>query len=300
MKYLALALLALAFIVFVMYITSVRIAKELILNERSPEVLSKGKNPSEKRFKIQSPHGYSISCVFLPVGDGMSMSEKIVLILHQFGSNKESAVKYSEIFKSLGYSVVIPDMRSHGETGGEYSSMGFFEKDDIGAVIRWAKDCYGQDVFYGLFGLADGGTAALMYAETDKNVKFVITDSAFGNLHQLYKDLFKSRYRIKPFPLLNLTEFSIKFLAGFSPKEVVPISFFKKNSSTWDVPLMLIHGDCDKTVSPQQSIDLYNAKEYGVKTLYLIPDCDHLKGFENNSDVYTAKIHEFIENTIDF
>ena len=63
---------------------------------------------------------------------------------------------------------------------------------------------------------------------------------------------------------------------------------------------MLIHGDCDKTVSPQQSIDLYNAKEYGVKTLYLIPDCDHLKGFENNSDVYTAKIHEFIENTIDF
>lgn len=298
MKYLVLAVIALIFICCIIYITSLRIAKELVLPKKKTEIISKCKYSNEKRFKIQSTYGYPISCVFIPVGDGMSMNEKIVIILHQFGSNKEEAVKYASIFISIGFSVLVPDMRAHGETGGEYSSMGFFEKDDIASIIRWIKDCYGQDVFYGIFGLSDGGTAALMYAETDKNVKFVITDSSFGNLHLLYKNLFKDRYRIKPFPLLNFTEAVIKSLAGFSPKKVSPVSFFKNNGSGFDVPVMFIHGDCDKTVSPQQSIDLYNSKEYGVKTLYLIPGCDHLQGFADNPSVYSSKIHEFIENNV--
>lgn len=300
MKYLLIAFAALVFMAFMLYITAVRIAKELVQNKNRSKLTPKTTSPSEKRFKIQSPHGYSVSCLFIPVGDGMSMNEKIVFILHQFGSNKEEAVKYSEIFRALGFSVIIPDMRSHGETGGEYSSMGFFEKDDIGAVIRWAKDCYGQDLFYGIFGLADGGTAALIYAQTDKNVKFVITDSSFGDLHQLYKNLFSSRYKIKPFPMLNFTELAIRLMAGFSPKSVSPVSFFKNDKSNRDIPIMLIHGDCDRTVSPKLSIDIYNAKDYGVKTLYLIPDSDHLNGFDDNPEVYTSKIHEFIDNTIDF
>lgn len=297
MKYILLAFASVVFIVVMICLSARKIASELVVpvkKQGSP----KRKFPNEKRFKIQSPNGYPLSCLFIPAGDGMSMSERIVLILHQFGSDKDEASKYADIFTALGYSVLIPDMRAHGESGGEYVSMGFYEKKDIEAIIRWLKDCYGRDVFYGLFGLADGGCTALLYAETDPNVKFVITDSSFGDLKKLYKEIFGSRYKVKPFPLLNFTEIFIKRIAGFSVKDVKPIKYFSSKNYTHDFPLMLIHGDCDKQVPPQLSVDLYNAKEEGVKTLYLAPDCGHLEAFDKNKEVYTEKIHTFINENI--
>ena len=91
---------------------------------------------------------------------------------------------------------------------------------------------------------------------------------------------------------------AIIFIAGFSVKKVKPIRFFNVKNQSHDFPLMLIHGDCDKTIPPQLSIDLYNAKEVGAKTLYLAPDCDHLEAFNKNREVYTQKIHTFIKENI--
>ena len=43
---------------------------------------------------------------------------------------------------------------------------------------------------------------------------------------------------------------------------------------------------------------LYNAKEVGIKTLYLVPECGHLEAFSSNREVYTQKIHTFIKENI--
>lgn len=297
MKYILLALASVLFIAVMLCLSARRIAKELVIPPKKTGGAKK-KFPHEKRFKIQSPNGYPISCLFIPADDGMSMSEKIVLILHQFGSDKDEASAYSDIFTSIGYSVLIPDMRAHGESGGETSSFGFYEKTDIEAIIRWLKDCYGRGVFYGLFGLADSGCTALLCAESDPDVKFVITDSTFGDLEKFYKWIFRNKYKVKPFPLLNVAGIFIKNIAGFSVKEVKPIKYFSSKNYTHDFPLMLIHGDCDRQIFPQFSVDIYNAKEEGVKTLYLAPDCGHLEAYGKNPEVYTEKIHTFINENI--
>ncbi len=297
MKYILIAAASVVFIVIMICLSARKIAVELVVPTKK-EGSPKRKFPHEKRFKIQSSNGYSISCLFIPADDGMSMSGKIVLVLHQFGSDKDEASKYSDIFTSLGYSVLIPDMRAHGDSGGESSSMGFHEKKDIESVVRWLKDCYGRDVFYGLFGLSDGGCTALMYAASDPSVKFVITDSSFGDIRPLYKHIFCSRYKVKSFPLLNFTEMFIKKIAGFSAKDIRPIKFFDVKNQTHDFPLMLIHGDSDKKVPPSLSVDLYNAKEVGIKTLYLVPDCGHLEAYDRDSELYTEKIHTFINENI--
>lgn len=297
MIYILIAVLSVVFIFLILCFSAWRISLELVVPPEKKDGL-KNKFPHEKRFKIQSPNGYPISCLFIPTGDGMSMTEKIVIILHQFGSDKNEASKYADIFTSLGFSVLIPDMRAHGESGGDTSSMGFYEKKDVEAIVRWLKDCYGRDVFYGIFGLADGGCTALMYASEDQGVRFVIADSSFGDLKKLYKYTFKNRYKVKPFPLLNFTSLFIKKRAGFLVKDVRPISFFSQKNSTHDFPLMLIHGDCDKQVPPNLSVDIYNMKNEGVKTLYLAPGCGHLEAFDKENSVYTEKIHNFIKENI--
>ncbi len=297
MKYILFSVVAVIFIVAVICLSARKIAKDLVFpSGKDPG--DKLKFPHEKRFRIQSSNGYSISCLFVPAGDGMSMSEKIVFILHPFDSCKEDVSEYSEIFTSLGYSVLLCDMRAHGESGGESSSMGYYERKDIESVVRWLKDCYGQDVFYGFYGLAHGGCSALCYAATDPDVKFVITDSSFGDLKAFYKWIFLNKYKVRPFPLMNLTELFIKKISGFRVKDISPISFFNEKNQTHDFPLMLIHGDSDRIIPPQFSVDLYNAKEVGIKTLYLVPECGHLEAFSSNREVYTQKIHTFIKENI--
>ena len=164
MKYIVLAVLSLVFIIAAYLLTARRIARELVIPEKKERGFSKPQHPHEKRFTIPSPDGYNITCVFIPVGDGTSIYSNVVILAHSFGSCKEDMYPYAEIFTALGYSVLIPDMRAHGESGGSASTMGYREQDDLSAIIRWLKDCYGHGVSYGLFGVADGGTAALLCA----------------------------------------------------------------------------------------------------------------------------------------
>ena len=300
MKYIVLAVLSLVFIIAAYILTARKIARELVIPEKKERGFSNPQYPHEKKFTIASPDGYNLTCVFLPVGDGTSIYANVAILVHGFGSCKEDMYPYAEIFTSLGYSVLIPDMRAHGESGGTASTMGYREQHDLSAIIRWLKDCYGHGVSYGLFGVADGGTAALLCAKNNPDVKFVITDSAISNVHELYKHIFKAHYKIKTFPMLNIAELFIKAIAGFKPKRVNTDSVFASETFTKDIPLFLIHGDSDKKVPPQMSVDIYNSKEYGLKTLYLSPDSGHREGFEVNREDYIKKIQTFLtENTED-
>ena len=92
----------------------------------------------------------------------------------------------------------------------------------------------------------------------------------------------------------------IKAIADFKPKRVTTDSVFAPETFTKDIPLFLIHGDCDKKVPPQMSVDIYNSKEYGLKTLYLAPESGHKEAFFKNREDYIEKIQTFItENTED-
>src|SRR3954469_8727640 len=62
-------------------------------------------------------------------------SNKTALLLHGYADAKVGALAWAPLFHELGYNLLMPDLRGHGESGGTISSGGFWERHDIGQII---------------------------------------------------------------------------------------------------------------------------------------------------------------------
>lgn len=51
-------------------------------------------------------------------------------------NNKNTMAPYAALFHHLGYSVLMPDARSHGQSQGQYIGYGWVEKADIKSGLR--------------------------------------------------------------------------------------------------------------------------------------------------------------------
>src|SRR5882672_1863651 len=62
-------------------------------------------------------------------------SDKTALLLHGYADAKVGALAWAPLFHELGYNLLIPDLRAHGESGGKISRGGNWERHDISQVI---------------------------------------------------------------------------------------------------------------------------------------------------------------------
>ncbi len=69
-----------------------------------------------------------------PVSNGQS-----VIILHGVTANRISSTGFAEMFLSKGYSVLVPDSREHGESGGRIATYGILERYDVRQWVQWMR-----------------------------------------------------------------------------------------------------------------------------------------------------------------
>jgi hypothetical protein len=58
-----------------------------------------------------------------------------VIVLYGIGDSRVGSVRFSPMFLEKGYTVLVPDSRAHGASGGEFVTYGLLERHD---VISWA------------------------------------------------------------------------------------------------------------------------------------------------------------------
>ena len=72
-----------------------------------------------------------------------------VVILHGIGDSRVGTQGFAPMFLDEGYSVLLPDSRAHGASGGEVVTYGLLEKHDVIAWAVWMKNA-GCQKLYGL------------------------------------------------------------------------------------------------------------------------------------------------------
>ena len=72
---------------------------------------------------------------------------------------------FAELFLSHGFTVLIPDSRAHGESGGDFSTYGLKESDD---VHRWFDWLVIQQHSKCIFGMGESMGAAILLQALEK------------------------------------------------------------------------------------------------------------------------------------
>ena len=235
---------------------------------------------------VRSPHGYDIAAVYHPV-EG---SKRTVVLTHGIYFSRFGGVKYAPLFYKRGFNVLVYDLRNHGHSGGKNTSYGYYEKDDLKALVDWAFTRLGPGGIVGTMGESLGAATSLQHAAIDPRIAFVVSDSAFSDVSELVAYRLYEDYHLPRFPMVPLGNLFTRLVAGWWFRQASPI----RCVGQIETPIYFIHGLNDTFILPKMGEELYQAKQHGIRKLYLAPNAGHVEAMQKNPAEYDAKLGEFL------
>lgn len=244
----------------------------------------------KENFKLISEEGYNLTGQLIknPIP-----SKKYIVFCHGYGFNRIGSVKYVDIFLKEGFNVVLYDHRNSGESEGEYTTMGYFEKEDLKKVIDYMYNRFGKDIIVGTHGESMGAATVILHCAEDKRVKFVIADCPYSDLRKQLAYRLKIEHKLPQFPFLNVASIFSKKRAGFFFGQISPIRVIEAHNGLADIPIFFIHGDADAYIPVAMTEQMYKVKK-GYKKLYLAKGADHAISVCVDREKYTNEVHEFL------
>nr|CCC48334.1 conserved hypothetical protein [Trypanosoma vivax Y486] len=155
-----------------------------------------------------------------------------------------------------GFSLFSFDASGSGLSDGEYISLGFYERQDLAAVVEYLsaqKDVDG----IALWGRSMGAVTSIMYAAKDDSIKCIVCDSPFSTLRLVIRDLVK-RYAWRRIPskfvdgIVDRLRERIARRAAFDIDDLDTLKY----ASECVVPAFIFHGREDDFVVPAHSISV--------------------------------------------
>lgn len=222
-------------------------------------------------------------------------TSKWVVIAHGYGEEGKLMSINALHFYSLGYNVLIPDLRGSGKSEGDYIGMGWYDRLDICDWIdRIVDDDPNSKI--ALFGISMGGSTILMSSGEDlpSNVKCIISDCAYTSAYDVFGYELNTYLNTPSFPVVDFTNLVTILRAGYALKDASAIEQVKKSKT----PTLFIHGDSDKIVPSYMMDELYNAATCEKEKL-LVKDGEHAGSDLADFNAYWDSIKSFLKKHID-
>ena len=216
---------------------------------------------------------------------------KYAILFHGYTGASWQMAPYAKMFYDMGYSVITPDARAHGESEGNYIGMGWLERPD---VLSWINSVTGTDpdAEIVLHGVSMGGATVMMAAGEDlpDNVKCIVEDCGYSSVWDEFRLQLKNVFGLPAFPLLNVASLVCQIRAGYSFTEASSVKQLQKAT----VPMLFIHGDAD-TFVPFSMLDVvFEACTSAEKEKLVVHDAAHGAAADTDPELYWDTVTTFV------
>lgn len=201
-----------------------------------------------------------------------------VVLLHGITDNREGVAGYGKLFLDHGYAILLPDARRHGESGGDLATYGIKESEDVHRWVDWiyARDLSPAQCVYG-FGESYGAALILQSLAVESRYCAVVTESPFSTAREMSYERVSGPLHLQPWfgrtlglPVIASAVLYARVHYGVDLLQPNPLDTVKHSH----VPVLLIHGDHDHSISPRHSMILAQAAPSHVQ-LWLVPGAGH-------------------------
>ncbi|MDP8983277.1 MAG: alpha/beta fold hydrolase [Acidobacteriota bacterium] len=181
-----------------------------------------------------------------------------VILLHGASDTRRGALGPAQFLLRRGYTVLAPDGRGHGTSGGELVTYGLLEAGD---VRRWSDWLAGRPGITRLFGIGESLGAAVLLSSLkgESRLQAVVAECPYSSFHAVAYDRLGGPFhihgiaaRLTLWPIVEPAFLHARLRYGLnlwdaSPRDAVAAS---------RVPILLIHGTADTNILPWHSREL--------------------------------------------
>jgi uncharacterized protein len=198
-----------------------------------------------------------------------------VILLHGVANNRVGMTGYARLLLAHGFTLLMPDARAHGASGGAFTTYGLIERDDI---RQWVDSLEARDHPRCIFGLGESMGAAQLLQSLGSGVHFcaVAAESSFANFREIAYDRMGQPFGIGPWfgrtllrPLVEFAFLRARWKYGLDMNQVSPEDAVAATS----IPVLLIHGQEDSNIPVSHSRRIHARNQR--TQLWEVPDAIH-------------------------
>jgi alpha-beta hydrolase superfamily lysophospholipase len=217
-------------------------------------------------------------------------SNACVILIHGYSVNKSFLENEAAMFKQWGYTVLLLDLRGHGRSGGNATTFGVKETDELQKACQFAEQKGSSKII--LYGVSLGAVVSMKAtAENKIHPSAIVADAPFGSMHQH----FKARARILGFPsepFASLTTLWIGIEKGYNGFKNDSRSCAKKINC----PILIEWGEKDPFVTREEAENIFKSLSSKKKKLIIYPDAGHGAFLEKDPLTWEKEMQAFLKS----
>jgi len=190
----------------------------------------------------------------------------VVLLAHGWSRNRDRMVPRARIFGQLGFTTVLHSARDHGHST-PYRFMNAFRfAEDIEAVLEWID----EPVL--LYGHSLGAAGAIIAANRNPDkIKLLFLEGCYARTKEALLSLYRNYNRVFGIFFAPMVVLFMDVFYRFRLDEVSPVRL----APAIDVPVLLIHGELDRSFPLDHAWRLRDSFPAGRAELFVGLKADH-------------------------
>ena len=236
---------------------------------------------------------------WIPADEQPDVQQSAIVVVHGLDSNRARDPEiYMPLIKSLrneGFSLLLFDLRAHGESDGDIMSAGYYERFDVLGAMDVAEHRYGiPSERIGVLGFSMGGVASLLAATEEPRLRALVIDSAYADIDDLFAAEVAERTPLPAWTLSALQpgmEIVGRIRYGIRLSALKPERFVAE----LDFPILFTHSDDDDRISVDHSQRIAAASTHPETRLRTFPSGGHSAAFSDHPEEYMQVVTNYFK-----
>jgi dipeptidyl aminopeptidase/acylaminoacyl peptidase len=209
------------------------------------------------------------------------------ILLHGVGDTRAGVRDEAAFLVRAGYTVLTPDARGHGASGGAIITYGIRESGDVHSWADWLSAGGGVERLYGL-GESMGAAILLESLACEKRFRAVVAEAPFAEFREIAYDRLAQHTALPArlfWPIVDLGMVYGRVRYSVDLDRASPAAVVRATS----VPILLIHGTEDRNIPIRHSRELH-ALNPASTVLWEVPGGHHVDALATAGNQYVARV----------
>lgn len=242
---------------------------------------------------LRTSDGLNLRGWFFPV-----RGDRAAILIHGRHANRAEyqgrLERIADFLVARGFSVLLFDLRGHGDSDGVRFSLGQFERFDVASAIDFVANRGFAENRIALLGISLGAGTAIQELLLHPKVGALVSDSSYSDAFTEVEEVLPREGGV-PGWFTPGVFFMTRLAFGLDGDQVRPIEVVRAHPER---AILFIHCDTDPLIHVHHAQDLRAASANSASALWIAHGCDHAAASDMYPAEYRTQVMAFLETQI--